>query len=121
MHERPAFDCTRGQDFPDFRRFSPECPLLIALLHRRASFRSPDRTPATGGLGRARVVSWGRAQSSKRRPYPLDGTALISLQYPCQKYAASLSREYPICTYLIFLRLHATPLPPFQSYMLSNT
>ena len=71
MHKRPAFDCTRGQYFPDFWDFSPGCPLLGALLSRRASSRSPDRTPAGGGLGRARVVSWGRAQSSKRRPYPL--------------------------------------------------
>ena len=35
MHKRPAFDCTRGQHFPHFRRFSPGCPLLGALLPRR--------------------------------------------------------------------------------------
>ena len=89
MHERPAFDCTRGQHLPDFRGFSPGCPLLGALLPRRASSRSPVRTPAGGGLGRARIVSWGRAQSPKRRPYPLNGTAFISLNYPRQKYTAN--------------------------------
>ena len=113
MHKRPAFDCTRGQYFPDFWDFSPGCPLLGALLSRRASSRSPDRTPAGGGRVRARVTSWGRAQSSKRSPYPLDGTALISLHYPCQKCTVPLSREYPICTSLI-LRLHAILLLPFN-------
>ena len=87
MHERPAVDCTRGQHFPEIWGFSPGCPLLGALLPRRASSRSPDRTPAEGGLGRARVVSWGRAHRSKRRPHPLNGTALLSPHYPCQKYA----------------------------------
>ena len=69
MHERPAFDCTRGQYVLDFRGFSPGCTLLGALLPPRASSRSPDRTPAGHGLGRARVVSSGLAQSSKRSPY----------------------------------------------------
>ena len=119
MHKRPAFDCTRDQHPPDFRGFSPGCPLLGALLPRRASSRSPDRTPAEGGLGRARVVSWGRAHRSKRRPHPLNGTALLSPHYPCQKYTVHLSfisrREYPICTSLIFLRLHAPyPFCPYN-------
>ena len=79
MHERPAFDCTRDQHFLNFRLFSPGCLLLGVLLPRRAFSRSPARTPARDGLGRARVVSWGRVQSSKRRPYPLDSTTCISL------------------------------------------
>ena len=58
MHERPAF-------LP-FSGFSPGCPLLGAHLARRASSRSPDRTLARGGLSRARVALWGRAQSLKR-------------------------------------------------------
>ena len=56
MHEGPAFDRTRGQHFPDFRRFSPGCPLLGVLRPRVASSRPLDRTSAGGGLGRARVV-----------------------------------------------------------------
>ena len=81
MHERLAFDGAKGQHFLDFRRFSH----LGALRPRRASSRSPDGTPAGGGRGRARVVSSGSVEHSKRRPYPLDSTALISLRYLCQK------------------------------------
>ena len=71
MHERPAFDCMRGQHVLDFRGFSPGCTLPGALLPLRASSRSPDRTPAGNGLGCARVVSSGLVQSLKRSPYPL--------------------------------------------------
>ena len=115
------FGCTKGQHFPYFRGFSPGCPLLGALLPRRASPRSPDWTPVGNSLARASIFGWGRAQSSKRRPYPLDGTALISLHYPCQKYIAPLFRELPICPRLIFMRLHAIHLLLFQPSMLSNT
>ena len=85
---------SRGQHFPDFRGFSPGCPLRGALLSRRASSRSPDLTPAGGGPGRARVVSWGRAQSSKRSSFPVDGTALKSLHYSCQNHAVPLVHIY---------------------------
>ena len=43
MYERSSFNCTRDQHFLDFRRFSPGCPFLIAIVPRRASSRSPDR------------------------------------------------------------------------------
>ena len=50
--------------------------------------------PPGGGLGRARVVSWGRAQSSKRSSFPVDGTALESLHYSCQNHAVPLVHIY---------------------------
>ena len=59
MHQRPAFDFTRGQHFSDFRHSSPGCPLLGALHPRRDSSRSRDRTTAGGSLGRALDVSFG--------------------------------------------------------------
>ena len=49
LHERPAV--------PRFRRFSPGYPLIGALLPRRASSRSADRTSAGGGLACARLIS----------------------------------------------------------------
>ena len=122
MRERPAFDCTRGQHFLDFRLFSPGCPLLGALLPRRASSRSPARTLAGGGLGRAHVASWGvckfETQALSPRWHRLHVTAL-----PVPKNIPYLyvSREYPICTSQIFLRLHTVPLLPFQPSMLFNT
>ena len=78
MHEMPASDWTRGQHFADCRGFSPGCPLLGALVPRRAFSRSLARA----GLGRFRVVWWGRAQSSKRRPYPLNGAGFSSVALP---------------------------------------
>ena len=37
---------------------------------RRALCRSPGRTPAGSGLGRARVVSWRRVQNRNSGPIP---------------------------------------------------
>ena len=71
------FGGTRGQRFPDFRGLLPGCPLLRALLPRRASSCSPDRIPA----GEASAV-----------PASSGGTALLSLHYPCQTYT--------VCHYL---------------------
>ena len=51
MRESPAFLVSL---------FSPWCPLFGAVLPRHASSRSPARTPAGGGLRRARLVSWRR-------------------------------------------------------------
>ena len=62
--------CSRGHTaFLDFGIFSPRCPLLGSFLPRCDSSRSPAWTPAGGGLGHARVVSWRRVKSLKRRPY----------------------------------------------------
>ena len=79
------FRCTRGQhsrgqQFLD-RLFSPPGAHFSAhfFLVGFPFARLPWPNPAGVGLGSARVVSWGRVQSSKRRPYPLDSTTCISL------------------------------------------
>ena len=116
MHERPAFDCKIGQHFPDFRRFSPECQLFVALLSRRASSCSPDRgrlRPCPRRLVGACTKF--ETQALSPRSHCLSITALRKI------YRVFLCREYPIRTSLIFLRLHAIPLLLFQPSMLSNT
>ena len=57
-------------------------------IAREASISPIFGVSRRGGPGRARVVSWGCAQISKRRPYLLNDTALISLHCPSKKIRA---------------------------------
>ena len=85
------FGCTRGQN-SIAREASISSIFGVSRqgVHFSARFflvRLPlARLTGTPPGAAASVVSLGRVQSSKSRPYPLDGTALISLHYPCQKY-----------------------------------
>ena len=107
---RKIFGCTIGQHFPDFRGFSPGCPLLGALPLARLTGPGrgrPRRCP------RRLVGACAKFETQPLSPkwYRLNITAL-----PVSKiYRAFIYREYPICTSLI-LRLHAIsyPLYPFN-------
>ena len=129
MHEMPAFDCRRGKH--SVAREASLSPIfgfsrqgvhfsvlffLVGIPLARLTGPPPGAASAAPESSRGGCV-----QSLKRRPYPLGGTALMSLHDgPCHKYTVPLSREYPISTSLI-LRLHAMLLLPFQPSMLSNT
>ena len=115
------FGCTRGQHSiareasisPIFGGFRPGFHFsarffLVGLPLARLTGPPPGTASAVPAPSRGGVRNVRNAG-----PIPYMAPPYCHCTIRVKKYAVPLSREYPICTSLIFSRLHAIPLPTF--------